>query len=247
MMESDEYARLAQQESILWWFGLLHRNLFASLDSTGRPGPGLKCADFGCGTGSFIAKLRRRFPTWSFVGIDKSRAALEFARQNHGPYFIFGDVQNPPFKADFFDIIFAVDVMYHRDIQPARMLNSIFEVLKPGGMVILNNPAYEWLHSYHDVYVHTARRYTTGRIAADLKEAGFTIVRCTYWNTLLFPLMVIKRKLLTGSESRSDVAEIPSWLNWMLSLASLPEPMLLRYGIDLPFGGSVLAIGRKGP
>ena len=58
--------------------------------------------------------------------------------------------------------------------------------------------------------------------------------------------MVLKRKLLPGSESRSDVEEVPALLNRMLSLVSLPEPVLVRYGVNLPFGGSVLAIGRKG-
>jgi methylase of polypeptide subunit release factors len=84
-MEADEYTRLAQQESVLWWFGLLHRNLFASLESLDLSTPGLKCGDFGCGTGGFVAKLRERFPTWSITGLDRSRAAIEFARQNHGP------------------------------------------------------------------------------------------------------------------------------------------------------------------
>jgi ubiquinone/menaquinone biosynthesis C-methylase UbiE len=245
-MEADEYRRLAQEESALWWFDLLHRNLFASLDALDLPQLGLKCADLGCGTGGFVVELRKRFPTWSVVGLDKSKTALEFARRRHGPCFVLADAQSPPFKAELFDVVFAADVLYHRSVEPARMLQAIFAILKPGGVVILNNPAYEWLRSYHDTFVHTARRYTTGRIAADLSNAGFTVVRCTYWNTVLFPLMVLKRKILTGSASRSDVGEVQPWLNRLFTLVSLPEPALIRYGVDLPFGGSVLAIGRKG-
>jgi hypothetical protein len=124
-------------------------------------------------------------------------------------------------------------------------LGGIFAALKPGGVVILNNPAYEWLRSYHDAFVHSARRYTKTGVAAELATAGFTVARCTYWNTILFPLMVIKRKLPAGSASGSDVEEVPAWLNRLFSLVSLPEPVFMRYGINLPFGGSVLAIGRK--
>ena len=244
-MEADEYTRLAQQEDIHWWFGLLHRNLFAALDFLALSGPGLRCADFGCGTGGLIAELRNRFPTWSIFGVDRSTAAIELARQKHGSNFVIGDVQCPPFKADLFDIIFSMDVMCHREVQSARMLKGIFAALKPGGVVILNNPAYEWLRSYHDAFVHTARRYTICGVADDLAEAGFTVMRCTYSNTILFPLMVIKRKLLTGSASRSDVDDVPFWLNRLLELVSLPEAILIRRGIYLPFGGSVLAIGRK--
>lgn len=244
-MEADEYIRLAQQENMHWWFGLLRRNLLAALDPLALSGRGLRCADFGCGTGGLVAELRNRFPTWFVVGLDKSALALEFAQRNQGPRFVCGDVQRPPFMADFFDVIFAADVLCHRDVRPVRMLEAIFAVLKPGGVVILNNPAYEWLRSYHDTFVHTARRYTIGGVAVDLAQAGFTVVRCTYWNTILFPLMVLKRKLLTGSASRSDVDDVPPWLNRLLALVSLPEATLMRYGIHLPFGGSVLAIGRK--
>jgi len=244
-MEADEYTRLAQQENVLWWFGLLRRNLFAVIDGLNLSAPGLKCADFGCGTGGFVAKLQERFPTWSVIGLDKSRSALEFARQNHGAHFVRGDVQTPPFKAGSLDLIISVDVMYSREVEPRRMLEGAFAALKPGGIVIVNNPAYQWLHSYHDVFVNTARRYTARRIAEELNEAGFTVARCTYWNTVLFPLMVLKRKVLAGSATHSDVAEIPDWLNGIFTLLSLPEPVLMRYGANLPFGGSVLAIGRK--
>lgn len=246
-MEPTEYLRLAQHESALWWFSLLHRNLFALLDSLNLSKPALTCADFGCGTGGFVAKLRNRFPTWSVVGLDKSSAAIEFARQTHGQYFICGDGQQPPFKYDFFDIIFAVDVMYHRDVQPSRMLEAIFAVLKPGGIAVLNNPAYEWLRSYHDDFVYTARRYTAHRVAADLRQANYTVVRCTYWNTILFPLMVLRRKLLTGPALHSDVGHLSPLMNGILSMISLPESVLMRYGVNLPFGGSVLAVARKGP
>jgi hypothetical protein len=75
-----------------------------------------------------------------------------------------------------------------------------------------------------------ARRHTTSRIAADFNQAGLPLYAAHI-----------------GIETPSDVAEIPSWLNRMLSLPSLPEPMLLRYDINLPFGGLVLAAGRKGP
>jgi SAM-dependent methyltransferase len=245
-MEADEYRRLAEQESALWWFDLLHRNLFASLRSLGLSSQGLKCADFGCGTGGFVGQLRHRFPTWSIIGLDKSDTALAFARRTYGPGFILGDAQRPPFRSESFDIIFAVDVLYHRDVQPSLMLKAIFAALRPGGIVVLNNPAYEWLRSYHDVFVHTGRRYTAASISTSLVEVGFTVVRCTYWNTVLFPLMVLKRKLLAGSMSHSDVDSVPLWLNRLFSWASLPEPELIRYGINLPFGGSILAIGRKG-
>ena len=69
-------------------------------------------------------------------------------------------------------------------------------MLRPGGQLALNLPAFQWLHSAHDVRVHNTRRFTAGGVRALLAAAGFTDVRARYWNALLFPLMVVQRKVL---------------------------------------------------
>jgi hypothetical protein len=101
-MQADEYRRRAEQEGVLWWFDLLQLKLFASLDSIGFSGQKRKGAAFGRVTGGLVGRLRNRFPTWSVVGLDKSDAALAFARRTYRPCFVLGGVQRPPFKSVFF-------------------------------------------------------------------------------------------------------------------------------------------------
>ncbi len=54
------------------------------------------------------------------------------------------------------------------------------------------------------------RRYTAKDLARLLREVGFRPVYVSYWNAILFPLMVLTRKFLPGGEQAgSDVRLYP--------------------------------------
>ncbi len=79
-----------------------------------------------------------------------------------------------------------------------------------------------------------------------LEAAGFSGVRARYWNSLLFPLMVVQRKVLArGTDHRSDVAVPPAWLNRSFHAATALERRLAAAGLVYPAGGSVLAIATR--
>jgi hypothetical protein len=78
-----------------------------------------------------------------------------------------------------------------------------------------------------------------------LRAAGFRPLFASYWNMLLFPLMVATRKLSAGGQSRSDVALQPALVETVCRAATALERGLLRARIRLPFGGSVLAVAAK--
>jgi hypothetical protein len=72
-------------------------------------------------------------------------------------------------------------------------------------------------------------------------------VYITYWNTLLLPLMVIARKLVPRDRGVvSDVKLYPHSVELLCRAATTVETALLRRGVRLPFGGSILAIAVKG-
>ena len=107
-------------------------------------------------------------------------------------------------------------------------------------------PAFQWLFSAHDARVHNARRFTAGETRALLAGAGFAEVRARYWNSLLFPLMVVQRKLLARGEGhRSDVAPPSSWLNRSLHAVTALERGMMAAGVPFPTGGSVLATATR--
>ena len=153
-----------------------------------------------------------------------------------------GSVNALPFAEASFDAAVAADLLCHRAVDPAMALAELRRVLRPGGRLVVNMPAYAWLLSVHDRLVHNVRRCTARQLAAMLREAGFVRVRARYWNGLLLPLMVVQRKLLASRTQASDVASFPPWLDAMFHAMTEIER---RLPFRLPAGGSVLATAER--
>jgi SAM-dependent methyltransferase len=202
--------------------------------------PASNVLDAGCGPGELMKLLADQY---RIIGIDVSDRAVTFARRNGLSLIVRGDLEHLPFAQDIFDAVVSLDVLYHADIgDDGRALREIRRVLRPGGWLILNLPAYEWMRSAHDDFIQTARRYTAGRVRDLLKEAGLSVERATYRNTLLFPLAVVQRHVL--QIKNADSIRMPGWLSRMLGAALAIERYWLRW-TGFPFGLSVLAVGRK--
>jgi SAM-dependent methyltransferase len=182
------------------------------------------------------------WPSLSLDGIDRSPLAVGLARERVARATIAeGDVHALPYDDGRFDAIVLADVLYHREVDPARALRECRRCLRPGGVVVVNVPAYEWLRGAHDVPTHAARRYTRRELVAETEGAGLATVQATYWNTLLFPLMVLRRKLFRGG---SDVHAYPALVEWLFGAAIAAERALLAWG-SAPFGGSVFVVGQR--
>ena len=76
-----------------------------------------------------------------------------------------------------------------------------------------------------------------------LHSAGFDIIYIAYWEAVLCPFMVVTRKLSSGIASDVKLYTRPIDVLWR-STTRL-ETALLRKGIRLPFGGSVIAIAKR--
>jgi hypothetical protein len=131
-------------------------------------------------------------------------------------------------------------------------LRTLVSHLSSGGRLLLHVPAYDWLYSRHDVAVGTRQRFTAGQIRALLDELGLTRELLTYRMCLLFPLVVLSRlpSLLFGvrrsdGTAESDLNLPPPWLNVCLATMVRWENGLIAKGLRLPFGSSIIAVGRK--
>ncbi|MFL5251395.1 MAG: class I SAM-dependent methyltransferase [Rhodopila sp.] len=236
-MEPTEYDLMDQAEAVLWWYRALHARLCASLaDVQGR------VLDAGCGTGGFLAKLRVLRPDLDLHGIEWNPQAAARARRKSGAAVVRGSVNALPFADDSFNAVVAADVLCHEAVDPDAALGEMLRVLRPGGRLLVNMPAYQWLLSAHDRRVRNARRLTAGATAALVRRAGFTGVRARYWNGLLLPLMIVQRKILARGDAESDVAPFPLWLDATLHAITELE---WRLPVLPPAGGSVLACAEK--
>lgn len=240
-MERSEYERLAAVEDRMWWFRGLHANLVAALAR--RDAPRRRVLDAGCGTGGLLARLAAAFPGAGIVGIDVDAAAATLARGKSGQPVCRGSVDRLPFADGCFDAILSADVLCHRGVDAERALREFRRCLGPGGVLVLNLPAYRWLYSAHDVAVANARRFARGELEGLLAAAGFAGIRARYWNSFLFPLMVLRRKLWRGGGS--DVALLSPPVERALGAIMALERRLAAAGFVLPFGGSLLAVAVK--
>jgi len=244
-MDAPEYDLMDAVEDRMWWYRAVHARILDAL--TARPGPpGLPWLDAGCGTGGLLALL---------AGLGRDLAGLEWnpraaarAAEKSGAPVVSGDVNALPFPDRSFAACASIDVLCHRGVDPRRALAEIRRVLAPGGTLVLNLPAFDWLASAHDIRVHNARRTTRGATEAMLREAGFAELHVGYWNSLLLPLMVLQRKVLAREpDAASDVGEFPPWLDASLFAVTHAERLLARAGLRYPAGGSVLAIASRPP
>ena len=247
-MERSEYYKLDRLEDRMWWFAANHRNLLAlswllvPLEADGQP-----ILDAGCGTGGFLARLAARYPSRTLFGLDADALAYGRATAKSTRPVCVGSINALPFPDGVFAAVFSNDVLCHSAVDERSAVIQFRRCLADNGWLVVNVPAYGWMLSRHDAAVHNVRRYTTKGLRRLLEAAGLRVVYATYWNAVLFPVMVITRKILPkrGGGS-SDVTEYPRLVDWLCRAATTFETILLRRGWRLPFGGSVIAIATKG-
>lgn len=242
-MERREYELMDAVEDRLWWYrGLraLAAELFAR-HAASRPQPIL---DAGCGTGGLLARLVDTGPRPALVGLEYDAMAAGIAVGKSGRPVAVGSVNELPFADRALSGMFSLDVLSHRMVEPGRALSEAHRCLETGGILLLNLPAYRWLASAHDARVHNARRFGRREAVGLVEAAGFRVRRATHWNSFLFPLMVLRR-VLSREDGASDVRPFPAPLNALFGAIVALERRLIGWGLDLPFGGSIMLVAEK--
>jgi SAM-dependent methyltransferase len=190
--------------------------------------------------------LRDRFNLNASYGVDISPHASEFWKSRGLDTVALATADKLPFAENAFDLVTCFDVVYQlNDERASKAVSEIHRVLRPGGLLFIREPAYQWMRGAHDIAVGTHRRYTLPDLRRLLRSHGFKPRRLTYANTLLFWMAAPHRLLskLRGS-SESDVKPVPHFLNSVLGSALKLEARLLRR-MAFPFGLSVIILAEK--
>jgi glycosyltransferase involved in cell wall biosynthesis len=81
------------------------------------------------------------------------------------------------------DTVICINVLEHIEDE-VRVLRNFFEVLVPGGHVIILVPAHPYLYTSVDRVLGHCRRYEADVLTARLQEAGFEVLTCRGFNRL---------------------------------------------------------------
>src|ERR1700736_6500309 len=241
-MRRDEYATMFRVEETHWWYKALHRLIFQTLEAELPDWREKEIVDVGCGTGAILKKLGNPDKN---VGIDLAPEAISFCRQRGHTNAQQADILALPFPDASFDAVICSSVLYHQwvtDVEGA--VREMHRVLRLGGTLLINVPAFPFLHSAHDEAVMTARRFGKREIRQLLQKQNFKIRRLTYWTTLLFPLAIAARTLGGSKMGRDFETAGASFLQRVFSGIMALELRLLR-NISLPVGVALLAVARR--
>ena len=245
-MDATAYRQFAELEDSHFWFLARRRIFFHLLDRLLERRQGLRILEIGCGSGGMLRTLARY---GEVTGLDISMDVLRFARSRGAERLCVASGHALPVQPHALDLIALFDAIEHipDDVQ---VLQECRRALKPGGLVFLSVPAYQFLYANNDRVAHHLRRYTRRQLRQRLSAAGLAPVKVTYFNTLLFPLIlptVLMKKLQESFRPVGDRTNlshhVPAALNRLLADVIGSERHLLS-GIDFPFGHSIIAVGR---
>lgn len=233
---------MRETDEVHWWFVARRKILHAALERLALP-EAAQILEAGCGPGGNLAMLRA-FGNVSAMEMDLGACQVASARS--GIEVIEGSLPDGlPFEAGSFDLIAALDVIEHVE-RDRESVAALARLLKPGGTMIVTVPAYGWLWSEHDEEHHHKRRYVRPQIRALMRSGGLDVIRCGYFNTLLFPLVALIRasKKLLGFPRGADDDMPGPLVNNALQRIMASERALMGL-FPLPFGTSILCVARR--
>lgn len=169
------------------WFFRARRAIFARLLAERvRLSPRAPILEVGPGSGVNVPVLA---PHGRLVVLDASPVSLADCATHGARALVRGDAVRLPFAGESFELVCLFDVLEHLADDEAA-LAEVRRVLRPGGTLLLSVPALPLLWGRQDVLSEHHRRYLRGPLSALLSRAGFQVAHLTYFNTLLFPLVL---------------------------------------------------------
>ena len=235
----------ARAERDHFWFHGFRRFVAPLLERATSGRSSVTILDCGCGTGNNLIMLRKYGRA---VGIDITFSGLAYARDHGERQVARASATCLPFAAGQFDLVTSFDVLYAFDDEMERdALNEMYRVLRPGGQILINTAALKSLTGNHSVLGGERRRYDRRELRDHLVRTGFTVLRITYTNFTLLPIVAGVRwsQRLAGHRESTQEMTVPSApVNMALSGLLAVEATAARF-VNMPLGSSLLALAQK--
>jgi SAM-dependent methyltransferase len=242
-MDRQMYEAHDQLEATHWWF-VARANIIMSLlrhelnGSVAQP----RILDLGCGTGGMLLHLRT---LGAAAGVDASPDAVAIAREKTGTDVRLGSLPHDvPFDRGTFDVVTVLDVIEHVDDDVAS-LQTTFDMLRPGGLLVCTVPAHQYLWSEHDVLNEHKRRYSKDELRTKIENTGYTLRMLSFYNMFFYPPVAALRLMRRNrTEHKPQLGIVPGPINALFTSLFASEKHLLKIA-SLPIGVSLIAIAQK--
>lgn len=154
------------------------------------------------------------------------------------------DVEKLRLKERNFDLVTACDIAEHLK-DDSRFFEKCYCHLVKGGMLFVSVPAVKFLYGIRDRKYCHYRRYSKKEIVKKIRKAGFSILRCQYWNFLgflpyFFSEKIFKKELTAPARKISDSFLLRP-LNKLLYFLLFLETKIKF----LPIGLSLIVLAQK--
>ncbi|CCO09090.1 class I SAM-dependent methyltransferase [Desulforamulus hydrothermalis] len=235
------YLNMIEQEKSHWWY----KGRREIIGQVIKPylQPAMKILDAGCGAGGNMEYMLKY---GSVVGVDIAPEMVKHCRKK-GLSAYCESITALPFADHVFDLVICLDVLEHLADERAA-LAELTRVVRPGGVVVVSVPAFNWLWGEHDILNNHYRRYNYGQLNRLVKEFPLSIERTTYFNFFLLPIVwavrQFKNSLPGFLNKRTDLYLGSGRLNRLFYQVLKIEQLILVF-CNLPVGVSQVLVARK--
>ena len=203
---------------------------------------GQRILDAGAGIGTFTELLLDRELV---VAADGYPRFIEVLNQRLGTRLpvppVLVDLAGPAMSTLIsyrFDTVISVNVLEHIESDRAALAN-FYQVLQPGGRLIIFVPAHMALYGTVDRQLEHCRRYTRPELRRKLGETGFEVEHLSEMNVIgIFGWWLNNR---VQRRNRVSPLQLTVYDKWIVPVAEQIERV-----VRPPIGLSILAVGRKG-
>jgi len=244
-MRTDYEETYHKLEDTHWWFRS-RRDMILRLTTT-LP-KDARILEVGCSSGPLLTELRQAgfLHIW---GVDISGTAVALARERGFDQVRQADAASTGFDAGMFDVVIASDILEHIGDDRAA-IGEWRRILKPQGTLILFVPAHPFLWTAYDEENEHLRRYRRLQIRKIIESNGFSVMRGSYWNILMFVPIALVRLFLRliprlGGGDRHQMHRTPRVLNAALIFMLKTENTLISQGFNAPLGVSFFIVAEK--
>lgn len=243
--ENEFFDRLIKVEEKSFWFCARNKLIIWTIKNYF---PNIKnFFEVGCGTGFVLSGISCTLPKLDLYGSEGLAHGLKFASTRVPKATLFQmDAKNIPFKEEF-EVLGAFDVLEHIQ-EDKEVLKQMYKAIKPGGGLILTVPQHMFLWSTVDEDSHHFRRYNSKELKSKVESCGFKVIRTTSFVTFLLPLFFLSRLRFRKTESQKGYMSefnLNKYVNFFFEKILGLEHLLIKSGISLPIGSSLLLVARK--